>query len=53
MPLSAILGAVLLVLVDTIARNLTGSEIPLSIITGVVGAPLFLWLLTFQKARID
>ena len=53
MPLSAILGAVLLVLVDTIARNLTGSEIPLSIITGEVGAPLFLWLLTFHKARID
>ena len=53
MPMSAILGAILLIMVDTIARNLTGSEIPLSIITGIVGAPLFLWLLMIQKARID
>lgn len=53
MPMSAILGAILLVLVDTVARNLTGSEIPLSIITGVLGAPLFLWLLVVQKARIS
>ena len=53
MPMSGILGAVMFVIVDTIARNLTGSEIPLSIITGVVGAPLFLCLLLVQKTRID
>jgi len=31
MPASALLGALFMIIVDTIARNLTGSEIPLSI----------------------
>lgn len=53
MPLSAILGAVFMVAADTLARNLTGSEIPLSILTGLLGAPLFVWLLGRQKARIS
>ena len=52
LPMSAVLGALFLVVVDTLARNLTGSEIPLSIITGVLGTPLFVWLLARQKARI-
>lgn len=52
LPMSAVLGALFLVIVDTLARNLTGSEIPLSIITGALGAPLFVWLLGRQKARI-
>ena len=52
LPMSAVLGALFLVVVDTLARNLTGSEIPLSIITGVLGAPLFVWLLARQRARI-
>ncbi len=52
LPLSTIIGAVFMIAVDTLARNLTGSEIPLSIITGLLGAPLFVWLLAKQKARI-
>ena len=52
LPMSAVLGVLFLVVVDTLARNLTGSEIPLSIITGVLGAPLFVWLLARQRARI-
>lgn len=53
LPISTILGALFMVIVDTLARNLTGSEIPLSILTGILGAPLFLWLLARQKARIS
>jgi iron complex transport system permease protein len=53
MPASALLGALFMIIVDTVARNLTGSEIPLSIITGLLGAPLFLWLLARQKTRFS
>ncbi|MDR3599801.1 MAG: iron ABC transporter permease [Desulfosporosinus sp.] len=53
MPASALLGALFMIIVDTVARNLTGSEVPLSIVTGLLGAPLFLWLLARQKARIN
>lgn len=51
-PLSLILGAEFMLVVDTLARTLTGSEIPLSIITGVLGAPLFLLLLGRQRAHL-
>ncbi len=52
-PLAGLLGAVFMVVVDTVARCLTGSEIPLSIITGLLGAPLFVWLLARQRTRIS
>ena len=39
------LGAASLILVDTLARTLSNNEVPLGILTAVVGAPFFLWLL--------
>lgn len=45
LPVSAILGAGYLLLVDTLCRTLGTVEIPLGILTAVVGAPFFLWLL--------
>ena len=44
LPLSAALGATYLVLVDDLARAAFGYEVPLSIITTLIGAPFF-WLL--------
>jgi iron complex transport system permease protein len=51
-PVSILLGAGFTIIVDTFARNLTGSEIPLSILTGMVGTPLFVWLLFLQKTTV-
>lgn len=45
LPASALLGAIVLVLVDTLCRSLTAAEIPLSVITAIAGAPVFLVLL--------
>ncbi len=46
LPLSALLGAILLVWADTIARSLVpGQEIPIGVVTAVIGAPVFAWLL--------
>ena len=53
LPAAILIGAAMMTLVDWIARNLTGSEIPLSILTGVVGAPLFIILLMAQKRKIQ
>lgn len=44
-PGSALLGAAYMLLCDTLARTLTGTEIPIAIITSIVGAPYLLWLL--------
>lgn len=45
MPASALLGAGYLVAVDLIARTVARTEVPLGILTALVGAPFFLWLL--------
>lgn len=45
LPASVLLGAAYLILVDTLARTLSANEVPLGILTAVVGAPFFLWLL--------
>ncbi|CDN51354.1 FecCD family ABC transporter permease [Neorhizobium galegae] len=44
-PASALLGAAYLTLIDTMARTLTAAEIPLGVLTALVGAPVFGFLL--------
>ena len=44
-PASLCLGAAFLAIVDTLARSLTASELPISILTALLGAPVFLLLL--------
>ncbi len=48
-PVSLSLGACFLVLVDNLGRMITGSEIPLGILTALVGGPFFVYLL--KKTR--
>jgi iron complex transport system permease protein len=45
LPASLLLGAGFLVATDTLARTVAPIELPLGILTAVVGAPFFLWLL--------
>lgn len=45
LPLSALLGASLVVLVDTAARAVTRFSLPPGVVTSLLGAPFFLWLL--------
>lgn len=53
LPLSALLGAWLLLMADMLARTLAApAEMPVGIITALLGAPFFLWLLLKQKRGI-
>jgi iron complex transport system permease protein len=52
LPLAAIVGGAFLLVIDTLARCLTSMEIPLSILSGLVGAPFYAWLLSRQRAKI-
>ncbi|MGC9517593.1 MAG: FecCD family ABC transporter permease [Methanomicrobiales archaeon] len=45
LPSSILIGAFFLLLIDNIARTLTTVEIPLGILTAIIGAPFFLYLL--------
>ena len=44
-PASIGFGAIFMVVIDTIARSATAAEIPISILTAVIGAPFFIILL--------
>lgn len=44
-PASALMGGIYLLICDTIARSLTLAEIPISIITSILGAPYLFYLL--------
>ncbi|MBL8670351.1 MAG: iron ABC transporter permease [Alphaproteobacteria bacterium] len=45
LPLAALLGAGYMLAIDTLARSLVATELPLGVLTAVVGAPVFLLLL--------
>ncbi|MBN8936261.1 MAG: iron ABC transporter permease [Rhizobiales bacterium] len=45
-PAAALLGGGFLLVIDTLARSVAAIEIPLGILTAVVGTPFFIWLLT-------
>lgn len=51
-PGSALMGAVYLLVCDTLARTLTIAEIPISILTAVLGAPYLLWLLRVKGREL-
>lgn len=45
MPSSVLTGALFLLLVDNLSRNLLATEIPIGILTALIGAPFFLYLM--------
>lgn len=50
-PLSISMGATFLIIIDTISRSVVAGEIPLSILTAIIGAPLFAFLY-FRKGSV-
>ena len=45
LPTAMLMGASYLLLVDTLARTMARIEVPIGILTAIIGAPFFLWLL--------
>ncbi|MED5605890.1 iron ABC transporter permease [Fusobacterium pseudoperiodonticum] len=48
-PTSCIMGAIFMLIIDGIARTATSSEIPIGILTSLIGAPFF--IIIFKKYR--
>ncbi|MDQ7092200.1 iron ABC transporter permease [Desulfosporosinus sp. PR] len=51
LPASGIVGAIFMIIVDMIARTATAAEIPIGILTALVGAPFFAIL--FKRSKGD
>ena len=52
LPASMLLGALFLLVVDDVSRTLLASEIPIGILTSLVGAPFFLYLISRDGERL-
>ena len=52
LPLAGLIGAIFLLVVDTLARTLSAGEIPLSILTGFIGTPIFIAILLSKKVAL-
>lgn len=49
LPASMLIGSSYLLLVDTLARLVLPMEIPLGILTSIIGAPVFIYLLAYSR----
>ena len=53
LPLSMLLGAAFMIIVDMLARTLAPNEIPLSVITGIIGTPLFIYAIFKRRKELQ
>ncbi|MGC9460162.1 FecCD family ABC transporter permease, partial [Vibrio genomosp. F10] len=53
LPIAMLIGALLLLIADMIARTAVAPlDMPVGIVTALIGAPFFIWLLIKQRGRI-
>ncbi len=52
LPVALFLGAAFMLIIDTLCRTITGAELKLGILTGLVGAPFFFFILFRQHRTI-
>lgn len=53
LPASALLGACLLLVTDTLSRTIVApAEMPIGILTALIGAPFFLWILLRKRSLV-
>lgn len=54
LPASILLGAILLLIADIFSRIIVApAELPIGIVTAIIGAPFFLWILLKRRGVVD
>lgn len=51
MPLSIVAGSFFMLLIDTMARSISSAEIPIGILTALIGAPIFTVIFIMKRKR--
>ena len=52
-PLCALVGGLFMLFVDTLTRIIGIGEMPVSVLTGIIGAPFYCWLLYRQRRTLS
>lgn len=51
LPTTILLGSSYLLIIDNLSRSISASEIPIGILTALIGAPFFIYLMRFTRYR--
>lgn len=52
LPVALVFGSIFMLVIDTLCRSISGSELKISILTGLVGAPFFFFILWKQHKNL-
>ena len=52
LPTAMVMGALFLLGVDNVSRNLLATEIPIGVLTAFIGAPFFIYLMTRKESKL-
>ena len=52
LPVAMFVGGIFMMIIDLLARTLAASDIPISVLTGIIGAPFFLFILMKQRRNL-
>ena len=51
---SALIGAIVMIWADVLSRALFApEEVPIGVLTSIVGAPIFLWIVTHRYGEVQ
>ncbi len=53
LPLAIIIGGIFMLIIDILCRTITSAELKLGILTGIIGAPFFIFILARQRRQIQ
>ena len=53
LPIAMISGGIFMLIIDILCRTLTSAELMLGILTGVIGAPFFIFILFKQRRQVN
>ena len=53
LPIAIIVGGIFMLIIDILCRTITPAELRLGILTGIIGAPFFIFILARQRRQIQ
>jgi len=53
LPIAIIVGGIFMLVIDILCRTITAAELRLGILTGVIGAPFFIFILSRQRRSVQ
>ena len=53
LPIAMVFGGIFMLIIDILCRTITSAELRLGILTGIIGAPFFIFILFRQRRQVQ